>query len=435
MLTFKIQDKDLSKRTKDDNGYLIIKDNPIAKAGVFEYLLSELKEGISENDDRVVKVYRPFDELVKIKDTFANKPIKFNHVWVGEEDNKADGAIGSIISVDKDNLMLKADLIIYNPDLINAIENDNLVELSPGYTGEEEEQAGRFNGEDYEFIQKVACVNHLAVVDRGRSGRDLKIQDSLKLVKEYKEMKKKFKDSFMNHIKKYFDEDEVAKTQDEDEVAKTQDEDEVAKTQDDDDTQVCDEDKREIIREIMGVANKPADDFEGGEDERERTIAELAEKLAYNPSEESKTDDEDIVENKNEDTDQDKTQDDELNSDNGDKISPSELAEVVAEVTEAIVEKKLNAFQDRQRKELKKISDTYAKVSDALGTSFDYRGMSVNDIYKFGYEALSGNALSKGMDAMTAFTMASQSKRSQSKFNDSAYKKSNSNISKLLEKY
>lgn len=415
MFTFKTQDKDLSKRTKDDNGYLIIKDNPIAKAGVFEYLLSELKEGISENDDRVVKVYRPFDELVKIKDTFANKPIKFNHVWVGEEDNQADGAIGSIISVDKDNLMLKADLIIYNPDLINAIENDNLVELSPGYTGEEEEQTGRFNGEDYEFIQKVICVNHLAVVDRGRSGRDLKLQDSLKLVKEYKEMKKKFKDSFINHIKKYFDEDEVAKTQDDDEVEAKQD-----------DTKVCDEDKREIIREIMAVANKPADDFEGGEDERERTIAELAEKLAYNPSEESKTD---------EDTKQDKTQDDELNSDNGDDISPSELAEAVAEVTEAIVEKKLNEFQDRQRKELKKISDTYAKVSDALGTSFDYRGMSVNDIYKFGYEALSGNTLSKGMDAMTAFTMASQSKRSQSKFNDSAYKKSNSNISKLLEKY
>lgn len=417
MLTFKIQDKYLSKRTKDDNGYLIIKDNPIAKAGVFEYLLSELKEGVSENDDRVVKVYRPFDELVKIKDTFANKPIKFNHVWVGEEDKKADGAIGSIISVDKDNLMLKADLIIYNPDLINAIENDNIEELSPGYTGEEEEQTGRFNGEDYEFIQKVICVNHLAVVGRGRSGRDLKIQDSLKLIKEYKEMKKKFKDSFMKHIKKYFDEDEVAKTQDED-------------------TQVCDEDKREIIREIMAVANKPADDFEGGEDERERTIAKLAEKLAYNPSEESKTDDEDTVENKqDDDTEQDKTQDDELNSDNGDEISPSKLAEAVAEVTEAIVEKKLNEFQDRQRKELKKISDTYAKVSDALGTSFDYRGMSVNDIYKFGYEALSGNTLSKGMDAMTAFTMASQSKRSQSKFNDSAYKKSNSNISKLLEKY
>lgn len=414
----KIQDKDLSKRTKDDNGYLIIRDNPIAKAGVFEYLLSELKDNVTEDDDRVVKVYRPFDELVKIKDTFANKPIKFNHVWVGEEDNQADGAISSIISVDKENLMLKADLIIYNPELINAIENDNLVELSPGYTGEEERQEGRFNGEDYEFIQKIVCVNHLAVVDRGRSGRDLKIQDSLELIKERENMKTKFKDSFMKHIKKYFDEDEVAKTQDDEVEAK------------EDDVKVCDEDKREIIREIMAIANKPADDFEGDEEEREKTIAELAEKLAYNPSEESKTDDEDAVDK------EDKTQDDELKDDNDeDKISPSELAEVVAEVTEAIVEKKLNEFQDRQRKELKKISDTYAKVSDILGTSFDYRGMSVNDIYKFGYEALSGNMLSKDMDAMTAFTMASQSKRNQSKFNDSSLEKVNSDISKLLENY
>ena len=180
----------------------------------------------------------------------------------------------------------------------------------------------------------------------------------------------------------------------------------------------------------MAIASKSSDDFEGGEDEKERTIAELAEKLAYNPSEESKTDDEDTVDK------QDKTEDDDLNSDDEDKISPSELAEVVAEVTEAIVEKKLNEFQDRQRKELKKISDTYAKVSDILGTSFDYRGMSVKDIYKFGYEALSGNTLSKDMDAMTAFTMASQSKRNQSKFNDSSFKeKVNSDISKLLEKY
>lgn len=49
-------------------------------------------------------------------------------------------------------------------------------------------------------------------------------------------------------------------------------------------------DKREIIREIMAVAAKPADQFQGGEEEREKTIAELAEKIAYNPSEAEDTD-------------------------------------------------------------------------------------------------------------------------------------------------
>ena len=76
MLTLRIQDKKTSKRSKDANGFLIIKDNPIAKAGVFDYLLSELKEGINPKDDKVVKVYRPFSELIRVKDSFSNKPIK-----------------------------------------------------------------------------------------------------------------------------------------------------------------------------------------------------------------------------------------------------------------------------------------------------------------------------------------------------------------------
>ena len=121
MLTLKIQDKATSKRSKDSNGFLIIKDNPIAKAGVFDYLLSELKADINADDDRVVKVYRPFDELERIKDSFANKPIKMNHHWVGDETNTADGAIGSIIEADEANGYLRADLIIYNPEIIEKL--------------------------------------------------------------------------------------------------------------------------------------------------------------------------------------------------------------------------------------------------------------------------------------------------------------------------
>lgn len=56
---------------------------------------------------------------------------------------------------------------------------------------------------------------------------------------------------------------------------------------------VDNEDKREIIREIMAVAGKFNDDFEGGEDEKVREIAKLAERLAYEPSETSKSDNED----------------------------------------------------------------------------------------------------------------------------------------------
>ena len=176
--TLKIQDEKTSKRSKDSNGFLIIKDNPIAKAGVFDYLLSELKQDIEPKDDKVVKVYRPFSELIRVKDSFSNKPIKMYHHWVGDECETVDGAIGSNITIDEANEYLRADLIVYNPKLIEAIEKNELVELSPAYTGKEIAENGRYNGEAYEYKQELGEVNHLAVVEIGRSGKDLKIYNN-----------------------------------------------------------------------------------------------------------------------------------------------------------------------------------------------------------------------------------------------------------------
>lgn len=44
-------------------------------------------------------------------------------------------------------------------------------------------------------------------------------------------------------------------------------------------------DKREAIREIMAISAKPVSEFEGGEEEKVETIANLAEQIAYKPSE------------------------------------------------------------------------------------------------------------------------------------------------------
>lgn len=50
------------------------------------------------------------------------------------------------------------------------------------------------------------------------------------------------------------------------------------------------EDKRELIKEAMAVAGKNPDDFKGGDDEKVREEAKLAEELAYNDSEADKHD-------------------------------------------------------------------------------------------------------------------------------------------------
>ena len=411
--TLKIQDEKASKRSKDSNGFLIIKDNPIAKAGVFDYLLSELKQDIEPKDDKIVKVYRPFSELIRVKDSFSNKPIKMYHHWVGDECETADGAIGSNITIDEANEYLRADLIIYNPKLIEAIEKNELVELSPAYTGKEIAENGRYNGEAYEFKQELGEVNHLAVVEIGRSGKDLKIYDSKSNIGAIM----KFKDMFINKLSKFIDSEMEAQA------------DEAESEKADSDT------SSEIAKEIITIANKSDDEFAGGIDEKIEAILTLAKKL-NEPLADETSEAEKVA-------DEAETQDSEAEdkADEGESISESEInideiAEAVAEVVEKVTEQKLKEFADSQKKEAKKISDAYAEVKKALGSDFDSKNMGVDDIYKFGYEALSKTTLDKKMDAKTAFLLALDGKKAPSqKMVDSGESLSSNILNILKNKY
>ena len=414
MLTLRIQDEKSSKRSKDSNGFLIIKDNPIAKAGVFDYLLSELKQDIEPKDDKVVKVYRPFSELIRIKDSFSNKPIKMNHHWVGDECETADGAIGSNITIDEANEYLRADLIIYNPKLIEAIEKNELVELSPAYTGKEIAENGRYNGEAYEYKQELGEVNHLAVVEIGRSGKDLKIYDSKSRIGDFM----RFKDKFMAKLSKFIDSEIEAKA------------DEAESEKADSDTSA------EIAREIISIANKSDDEFAGGIDEKIEAILTLAKKL-NEPLADETSEAEKVADEAESETEAKQDEGDEVSeSETKSEINIDEVAEAVAEVVEKVTEQKLKEFADSQKREAKKISDAYSEVKKALGGDFDSKNMGVDEIYKFGYEALSKSTLDKKMDSKTAFLLALDSKKQTTHHKTSDSESISSNILKLLkEKY
>lgn len=386
MLT--INDKALSKRIKDDNGFLIIKDNPIAKAGVFEYLLSEIRgKDLNDNDNRVVKVYRPFDDMVKIKDNFANKPIMLEHRMIGEGgENSADGAIGSIIKT-KDDLYLIADLIIYNTDLIEKIERGEIVELSPAYKCSFKEQKGRYNGDDYEYIQTMDSVNHLAVVGRGRSGKDLRIQDTKNKLEVFKMNLKEF----AKRLVKVADSCEEVKDND--------------------------IDKRELVREIMAISAKPIEEFNGGEEEKVETIAKLAEKLAYAEDEDAGTEAKD-----NEAEAESEAKDEEAEAEAKDneaetEAKDSDLEEVINSISEIVakeVAKQLKEIKEVEKAEAKEVADSYQEVVNVLGTSFDKGTMKARDIYKFGYECITGTALDSALDSKTAFRMVSNTRKKAS---------------------
>lgn len=373
MYSLRIADANTSKREKDANGFLIIRDNPIAKAGVFDYLLSEVFSQVEKDKDSIVRVCREFENLKENKDLFKGKPIKWEHYWVGKEGETqtADGAIFGDVRAEAP--YLRADLIIYNKDLIDKIEAGEVVELSPAYEADIEAINGSYNGESYAYLQKLKEVNHLAVVELGRSGSDLRIYDKSK--KEILEMQKKLNVKDSGFISKL-----------------------IARLKDENTTQTQEDSSAEVIEKIVTIANG-----EGADDEKLLTIIEFLKDLQTEPQ----NDDEN---NKEPEPAQDSNNgsgegaDDENNKSGDITLTAEELTELIEKVTDS----KIKKLQDSLHENNKEIAQAYKEVSSVLGTSFDFVDKNAKDIYKFGYEALTKQKLQDSMDAKTAFFAISQ---------------------------
>ena len=390
MEKIRIADANTSKREKDSNGFLIVKDNPIAKAGVFDYLLSEVFSQVEKDKDRIVRVCREFENLKANKDSFKGKPIKWEHFWVGKEGQTqtADGAIFGEVRADEP--YLKADLIIYNNDLIAKIEAGEVVELSPAYEANIEAIEGSYNGEGYSYLQKLKEVNHLAVVETGRSGSDLKIQDKKGTLKM-----KETKGSFIDKL--------------------------IAKLKDENTTQQADS-SAEVIEKIVAIAGG-----DGSDDEKVLAIIEALKDYkkegegAESQAEPKEGDANDgAVEVKEKDEGEVEPKEGNIN------LTPEALTELIEKVTDS----KIKKLQDSMHADNQKVAQAYKEVSSALGTGFDFTNKNANDIYKFGYEMLSKQKLQDSMDAKTAFLAISNAngivvnsnvKTSDSKATNEAY--------------
>lgn len=412
-----------SNRYFDENGFLVIKDNNIAKAGVFDYLGREISDSLPETE--VYKVYRPWEELEKSAKDFEGMPLKYGHEWVQPE--KRDIKIGAVSGeVKLEEPYLIADIKIYDKDAIEEITNKGIVDLSPGYRAHYKQESGEYNGEKYEFKQEDIKYNHLAVVENGRSGKEVRIADEHwkgldssptaqndtvekqnnkdNFLKGEINMKKGFMRNGLNalsHVKKVYDECITSKT---------------------DDT-----DKRELIREIVAIAVKPDTDFQGGEEEKFKTILKKAEELGYEPSETSKTDDEDVPEEKTVDSDiasmkeafnsfaslfnnflsEEETEP--AHTSDNDKVEDEEKQEEekkqVGDARPSISKKTMDAEINKailnERRRTQDAIAAYQEVEKYTG-SFNMAGMSESEIYQYAYEVVSGERV-RVSDAKASF--------------------------------
>lgn len=171
----------MSKREFDSNGWYEVKDNPISKSGVFQYLGKNISDTLIP--DKIYNVYRP-DEELNNPDTinsFKLVPWFLGHTMVGKDFTPAEevgvqGTTGEQVYF-KDGTLL-GNIKVYGEKLSKMIQ-EGIKELSLGYRCEWEIKSGVTpNGESYDVIQKNILGNHLASVPNGRMGSGVAVMDS-----------------------------------------------------------------------------------------------------------------------------------------------------------------------------------------------------------------------------------------------------------------
>ena len=103
--------------------------------------------------------------------------------------------------------------------------------------------------------------------------------------------------------------------------------------------------------------------------------------------------------------------------DNESDVKDSDLEDVLNSISEIVakeVAKQLKEIKEVENAEAKEVADSYQEVSSALGASFDKGTMKARDIYKFGYECITGNVLDSALDSKTAFRMVSNTRKKAS---------------------
>ncbi|MDE6934782.1 MAG: DUF2213 domain-containing protein [Oscillospiraceae bacterium] len=157
--------------TDTPEGYLICHDVPIARTGDMVYRASELQ--LEGDPDRPVTVRRYAEDVFDpaAVASFEGKDVTAGHPAesVGPA-NHAAYSKGHVQNVRREGEKLVADLLVKDAALISDIKNNVIREVSCGYLCSYEPEGDHYR-------QGNIRGNHVAVVPRGRAGREVAIKD------------------------------------------------------------------------------------------------------------------------------------------------------------------------------------------------------------------------------------------------------------------
>ena len=188
-----------SVRHYDNNGNLHVKVSHLTKVQVRPYYGSEIPgwERLRLDPKKIYKGFCPAEELSKQETIESTNgiPIQLEHHPDYADAPQLETRIGS---TGTDGAFrypyLDNSLHFTVEDAIKRILDGSMRELSLSYRYTPDFTAGKTpDGEDYDFVMRDITANHVALVEQGRAGHDVLVQDSQMQVKHMDEMTDKTK--------------------------------------------------------------------------------------------------------------------------------------------------------------------------------------------------------------------------------------------------
>ena len=384
-----------SLRHYDTNGYLTVEKSPILNTEPLEYMGFELLgdrqpreiAGKMVEPDKVYTVRIPQEELEKAAPSFCLLPLVDGHKWLsGDAKNNADadpkeyqeGTTGEKAEVIDGKLYVP--LKFTGKEILRHLSN-GVEELSASYEHNLlPDETGKAD-----FIAVDIIGNHVALVENGRCGSDVRVYNSKGglMTKTSNEV------ALLVNGKKIDLEQFFAQEQQEDAHAKT------GAITDNENGEI---DKRAVIDQIGGLLKD-----KGLSDEDIRTVIGMAEKLSYDKSEAGSTDNGCPWKSKNEDGD--------------DKPAPKadkEDGEDVGEKIKAANAAVLKTIAENQKAARQAYDDVRGLTGD-----FNGLGMSAAEIYAHALTERGIRAENRSVEEMKAVVETLKSVRVDNSFKPS----------------
>lgn len=153
-----------------DDGYLKA-DAYVTRTGIFEYVMP---------DGSIRKEFRPESEVFSQEslDSLKEIPLTNDHPWEFVNSNNAKEYTVGLTNdkSERDGDFVKLGITVFDKNAVHDVMVMKKVEMSCGYSCEVYDESGTYNGQAYDAVQKNIQYNHVAIVDKGRAGPDVKIK-------------------------------------------------------------------------------------------------------------------------------------------------------------------------------------------------------------------------------------------------------------------